>query len=81
MDQAQQAISDNGAETYWDKTTSQNYGTYEGDGATYQIWLEDSKSIAEKVKLIPKYKLAGVAEWKLGFENSGICSVITENLS
>lgn len=81
MDQAQQAISDNGAETYWDKTTSQNYGTYEGDGATYQIWLEDSKSIAEKVKLIPKYKLAGVAKWKLGFENSGIWSVITENLS
>lgn len=81
MDQAQQAISDNGAEIYWDKTTSQNYGTYEGDGATYQIWLEDSKSIAEKVKLIPKYKLAGVAEWKLGFENSGIWSVITENLS
>ena len=81
MDQAQQAISDNGAETYWDKTTSQNYGAYEGDGATYQIWLEDSKSIAEKVKLIPKYKLAGVAEWKLGFENSGIWSVITENLS
>ena len=81
MDQAQQAISDNGAETYWDKTTSQNYGTYEGDGATYPIWLEDSKSIAEKVKLIPKYKLAGVAEWKLGFENSGIWSVITENLS
>ena len=57
------------------------YGTYEGDGATYQIWLEDSKSIAEKVKLIKKYKLAGVAEWKLGFENSGIWSVITENLS
>ena len=81
MDQAQQAICDNGAETYWDKTTSQNYGTYEGDGTTYQIWLEDSKSIAEKVKLIPKYKLAGVAEWKLGFENSGIWSVITENLS
>ena len=47
----------------------------------YQIWLEDSKSIAEKVKLIKKYKLAGVAEWKLGFENSGIWSVITENLS
>ena len=57
------------------------YGTYEGEGATYQIWLEDSKSIAEKVKLIKKYKLAGVAEWKLGFENSGIWSVITENLS
>ena len=81
MDQAQQVISENGAETYWDKTTSQNYGTYEGDGATYQIWLEDAQSVAEKVKLISKYELAGVAEWNLGFENSGIWSVITENLS
>ena len=81
MDQAKKVIADNGAETYWDKTTSQNYGTYEGDGATYHIWLEDSKSIAEKVKLISKYKLAGVAEWKLGFENSGIWKTIAENLS
>lgn len=81
MDQAQKVIADNGAETYWDKTTSQNYGTYEGDGATYQIWLEDSKSIAEKVKLISKYKLAGVAEWKLGFENSGAWKTIAKNLS
>ena len=81
MDQAQKVIADNGAETYWYKTTSQNYGTYEGDGATYQIWLEDSKSIAEKVKLISKYKLAGVAEWKLGFENSGIWKTIAKNLS
>ena len=81
LDQDTPANSDTGTETYWDKSNTQNYGTYEGDGATYQIWLEDSKSIAEKVKLIPKYKLAGVAEWKLGFENSGIWSVITENLS
>ena len=81
MNQAQKVIADNGAETYWDKTTSQNYGTYEGDGATYQIWLEDSKSIAEKVKLISKYKLAGVAEWKLGFENSGVWKTIAKNLS
>lgn len=81
MDQAQKVIADNGAETYWDKTTSQNYGTYEWDGATYQIWLEDSKSIAEKVKLISKYKLAGVAEWKLGFENSGVWKTIAKNLS
>lgn len=50
-------------------------------GLHIQIWLEDAQSVAEKVKLISKYELAGVAEWKLGFENSGIWSVITENLS
>lgn len=81
MDQAQEVITANNVETYWDKTTSQNYGKYEADGATYEIWLEDAQSIAEKVKLISQYKLAGVAEWKLGFENSSIWQVISDNLT
>ena len=81
MDTAQEVVNTNNAQVYWDSDVSQNYGSFEKDGATYQIWLEDSKSIAEKVKLIPKYKLAGVAEWKLGFENSSIWQVITDNLS
>ena len=80
MDQAQQVIAEKNVETYWDKNTSQNYGTYEEDNSTYQIWLEDAQSIAAKVKLASKYKLAGVAAWKLGFENSGIWQVITDNL-
>ena len=81
MDQAQQVISENNVETYWDKTTSQNYGKYDIDNSTYQIWIEDSQSIAAKVQLIQKYNLAGVAAWKLGFENSSIWQVITDNLS
>lgn len=80
MDQAQEVISANNVETYWDSNAGQNYGTYEKDGDTYQIWLEDAQSVAEKVKLIPKYGLAGVAQWKLGFENSSIWQVISENL-
>ena len=67
MDQAQQVISENNVETYWDKTTSQNYGKYDIDNSTYQIWIEDSQSIAEKVKLVSKYNLAGVSAWKLEF--------------
>ncbi|WP_026648839.1 glycosyl hydrolase family 18 protein [Blautia wexlerae] len=81
MDQAQQTIADNNVETYWDKTTSQNYGKYEIDNSTYQIWLEDAQSVAEKVKLVSKYDLAGVSAWKLGFENNGIWKVISDNLN
>lgn len=80
MDTAQEVISTYNVETYWDKTTGQNYGTYENEGATYQIWLEDAESIKAKVKLVSQYELAGVAAWKLGFENSGIWQVISENL-
>ena len=81
MDQAQQTIADNNVETYWDKNTSQNYGKYDIDNSAYQIWLEDAQSVAEKVKLVSKYDLAGVSAWKLGFENNGIWQVISDNLN
>ena len=81
MDTAQEVVSTNNAQVYWDSDVSQNYGSFEKDGCTYQIWIEDAQSIAAKVKLVQTYNLAGVAAWKLGFENSGIWQVITDNLS
>ena len=81
MDTAQDVVNTNNAQVYWDSDVSQNYGSFEKDGCTYQIWIEDAQSIAAKVQLVPKYGLAGVAAWKLGFENSGIWQVITDNLS
>ena len=81
MDTAQEVVNTNNAQVYWDSDVSQNYGSFEKEGCTYQIWIEDSQSIAAKVQLVPKYDLAGVAAWKLGFENSGIWQVITDNLS
>ena len=80
MDQAREVISKYNVETYWDSSTGQNYGTYESEGATYQIWLEDAESLAAKVQLSGQYGLAGVAAWKLGFENSSIWQVITDHL-
>ena len=80
MDEAQKVLAENGVEAVWDGSVSQNYATFEKENSTYQIWLEDAKSIAEKVKLIPKYNLAGVAQWKLGFENNSIWQTISDNL-
>ena len=80
MDEAQKVLAENGVEAVWDGSVSQNYATFEKENSTYQIWLEDAQSIAEKVKLIPKYNLAGVAQWKLGFENSSIWQTISDNL-
>lgn len=80
MDQAQNVLAENQAEPIWDGSVGQNKASFEKEGSSYDIWLEDAQSIAEKVKLIPKYNLAGVAQWKLGFENSSIWQVITDNL-
>lgn len=80
MDQAQKVLTENHVQSIWDGSVGQNTASFEKEGSSYDIWLEDAQSIAEKVKLIPKYKLAGVAQWKLGFENSSIWQVINENL-
>lgn len=80
MADAQLVVSTHEVELYWDTNAGQNCGEYEDEGISCQIWLEDSESIAAKVKLIPKYQLAGIAEWKLGFETSDIWQVISANL-
>lgn len=81
MDEAQSAVAASGTEAVWDGSVGQNTATWESDGSTYNIWLEDAQSVAEKVKLISKYGLGGVAEWKLGFENSSIWQTISDNLA
>ena len=48
------------------------------DGTVYKIWLEDAASLEEKMKLIKAENLAGVAEWSLGMENSGIWDLILQ---
>ena len=76
MDNAQAIVKQAGVDTTWDKKVGQNYATWEADGSKYEIWLEDSKSIEAKLKLMKKYKLAGTAEWALGQENSDIWQLI-----
>ena len=34
-----------------------------------QIWLQDATAVEEEMKLIKEFDLAGVAEWKIGFES------------
>ena len=76
MDNAQAIVKQAGVDMTWDKKAGQNYATWEADGSKYEIWLEDSKSIEAKLKLMKKYKLAGTAEWSLGQESSDIWNLI-----
>lgn len=78
MDEAQQVVQDAGAQTEWDDTTKQNYAQWETEDGIYKIWLEDTKSLEEKLKLIKSDNLAGVAEWKLGWENSDVWDMILQ---
>lgn len=81
MEMAQQYITDHNITTVWDETTCQNYGEYQSGDSYYQVWLEDADSIRVKLNIMNKYGIAGVAEWKLGFEVDSIWDVIEEYMN
>lgn len=76
MDSAQQRAKNNEVEPTWDETTRQYYIELEYEGSIYQMWMEEERSIEEKMQLIKQYGLAGVASWRLGYERAGIWDVI-----
>ena len=72
MQAAADKLASNGIQAVWVDNVGQNYGEFSIDGLVYRIWLEDAKSIEEKMKLIRTYDLAGVSAWRLGYENADI---------
>lgn len=78
MDEAADMLQSVGVQAEWDDTAKQNYAQWETDEGVYKIWLEDSTSIEEKLKLIKQNKLAGVAEWKIGWENASVWDLILQ---
>ena len=78
MAEAAQVVKDAGVQPQWDEETKQNYAEWEADGGTYKIWQEDDQSLEEKLKVIKSNNLAGVAEWSLGMEDSGVWDLILQ---
>ena len=81
MSPAADLIKNNGVEAKWDDVSGAYYVEYNKDGDTYKMWQEEDKSIEEKMKVIYDADVAGVAEWKLGLENSSIWNVIIRYLN
>lgn len=67
-------------EKVWDENTKQYYVEYETNGVKYQMWIEDEKSIEEKLNLINQYELAGGAFWEKDRETENIWTLAEEKL-
>lgn len=78
MPKAATLMMNKGVELLWDEEIGQYYGEYQEDGATYKMWLEDDRSYELKLKTVFSEKVAGVAAWKLGLENSSVWNVINK---
>ena len=69
-----------GVEKQWLDDVKQYYVEYEENGNTKKMWIEDIKSLTEKVSLIQKYDLAGVGSWQKGMETDEVWSMLEEKL-
>lgn len=78
MDGTKNYAKENQMTETWDASLGQNVATVETSDARYTIWMEDEQSMEEKLKVIQSADLAGVAEWKLGFECADVWSLISE---
>lgn len=81
MTPASQVFTNNGIEPKWSEAYGSYYGEFEKDGALYKIWLEDARSIEEKMKVIYEAGVAGVGAWKLGLEKEEVWNVIIRYLN
>lgn len=66
----------------WDEELKQYYVEYEKSGKKYKMWVENEKSVEEKIKLANQYNLAGIAFWEKDREtNDEFWTVVKEELN
>jgi spore germination protein YaaH len=68
MAEVEKLIADKGLVTKWDPQTKQNYVEYIENGEKHQIWVEDQISLNQRLNLVNRYNLRGVAAWYIGQE-------------
>ena len=81
MSNAAKNLANNNVTAEWSKEYGQNYAEWTVDNSIFKVWLEDSDSIEEKLKLVDSNSLAGAAFWKLGFETSNIWDTIIKYIN
>lgn len=70
-------VEELGLVTNWSDSVGQYVAEGDVEGHHYSVWLEDARSIEEKMKIVAEYDLAGVAAWSLGGEYPQVWEVIT----
>ncbi len=67
-------------EKEWNDSLKQYYVEYKKGGATYKIWVEDEKSLEEKLNLVSKYNLGGASYWEYGRASSSIWNLVANKI-
>jgi len=60
---------EHGADWRWHRSHRAHWFGFVQEGSPHTVWVEDARSVAEKLALARRYRLAGVAGWRLGQED------------
>lgn len=74
------SILPSGVNKQWDDNLKQYYVEYQDGQYTKKMWIEDEKSLKEKINLINSNNLGGVASWEKGMEIDNFWTFLKENL-
>lgn len=78
MDGGLNLVSTNKAKKEWNEESGQYYAEWKDGKDIMRIWLEEERSIAAKLELVDKDKVAGIAFWKLGLERKEAWKSVTD---
>ena len=81
MENIYSALPENQVAT-WNEELKQYYVEYEENGAIYKMWVENERSVTEKINLAKQYNLAGIAFWEKDREtNDEFWTIVKEELN
>ena len=80
MGRIREILARENAEVIWDNRAQQNYAEYLDGDVLHRVWIEDKESIRQRVELVNKYNLAGIASWRRGLEDPEIWPFIQQLL-
>ena len=76
-----ESIIPKGVEKQWNDDLKQYYVEYKDGSYTKKIWLEDENSLKEKISLITKNNLGGVASWEKGMETDNFWAFLNKEIN
>lgn len=69
-----------GAKVQWDDASQNPYFIYYAGRVYHEVWYQDERVMAQRIALARKYKLRGIAIWRLGYETPETWPVIRGEL-
>lgn len=76
MKAAWSTVTAYGAEPVWLDDCGQYFAQYSKGDTIYEVWLENSDSAEERLRVMDENSLAGASFWKLGFETPDIWDTV-----